>query len=162
MGQNFEIKDALMHWDDHREPVVKEDKTVSFFFDRPLVKLQVDSQHFHRCGMNGNFDVETDQRLKRSEELELMSQNHCSLTIQYGIVPPLDGGIRFLGKIAHHLVRIFSDQSAGLFEQFRIDELFLHNPLVELVGQMQHHAEAGLFLLLQQFFSSSLQGFRLT
>jgi hypothetical protein len=74
----------------------------------------------------------------------------------------LDSRVQILREIIHHLGRIFPHQSSGVFEQLRIFELLPHDPLIELVSQMQHHAEAGVLPLLQQFLGASQQEVRLS
>ena len=72
-----------------------------------------------------------------------------SLAAQERVVTPLSRRIQIVGAIAHDLGRIFPHQSARVFEELRIFELFLRDSLIEVVGEVQHHAETGVVPLLQ-------------
>jgi hypothetical protein len=49
-----------------------------------------------------------------------------------------------------------------MFKELRIFEFFLHDSLIELVGQMKDHSEAGAFSLLQELLHPGLQDFGLS
>ena len=81
----------------------------------------------------------SDQRLQRTEKFDPMPQHHRALAAEEWIVAPLDSRVLIRGEIGHHLGRRLPHHGARLLEQFGILERFLHNPNIDLIGEVKDH-----------------------